>query len=288
MQFLLRLALSAALLCTSVALADGELHSLWEIHGKKNTVYLLGSIHVLRASDYPLPPAVLAAYGKAKTVYMEINMQELDSAELQAELLSGATLPQDQTLPVILGKQRYAHAAALAHEVGVELGTFNAFAPWFAAEAIEQLQLQQLGFQPQSGVEMYFLERAAGDGKKIAGLETAHDQIAVFQNMPLDAQADYLISSLEEARDLPKEVNAMVRAWQHGDTGWFAQELKSELRPQVYESFLAARNRKWLPKIKSLLNDEQDYLVIVGTGHLVGAGSVIDLLKRDGIAATQL
>jgi hypothetical protein len=105
----------------------------------------------------------------------------------------------------------------------------------------------------------------------------------------MDQQADYLISSLEEAHDLPKEVDAMVRAWAGGDTRWFADQLKPEIDrdPALYDSVLGARNRKWVPKIEALLNDDKNYLVIVGTGHLVGLGSVIALLKKDGIAAAQ-
>ena len=282
------LMLCGLLLCVA-ARADGALHSLWEVHGKHNTVYLLGSIHVLRLSDYPLAPAVLEAYGNAKSVLMEVNMEELSSAQVQAEMLASASLPDGKTLLDVLGQQRYGRAAALAHEVGVELSLFDQFAPWFAAEAISQLQLAQLGFQPESGVEMYFMERARSDGKSVAGLETVHDQISIFQDMPLDTQAEYLASSLEQAHDLPHEVDSMVRAWQQGDTQWFANQLLSEFKQdsRLYQSVLGARNRKWLPKIEALLNDDKNYLVIVGTGHLVGAGSVIELLKKDGIGATQ-
>ena len=282
------LVLCGLLLCVA-ARADGALHSLWEVHGKHNTVYLLGSIHVLRLSDYPLAPAVLEAYGNAKSVLMEVNMEELSSAQVQAEMLASASLPDGKTLLDVLGQQRYGRAAALAHEVGVELSLFDQFAPWFAAEAISQLQLAQLGFQPESGVEMYFMERARSDGKSVAGLETVHDQISIFQDMPLDTQAEYLATSLEQAHDLPHEVDSMVRAWQQGDTQWFANQLLSEFKQdsRLYQSVLGARNRKWLPKIEALLNDDKNYLVIVGTGHLVGAGSVIELLKKDGIGATQ-
>jgi uncharacterized protein YbaP (TraB family) len=281
-----------ALTCLGLAAAvraDGALHALWELHGKHNSVYILGSIHVLRPTDYPLPPVVLDAYGEAKTVFMEVNLEEIDSLQVQSELLGSALLPEDKSLPEILGTQRYQHAAALAHDVGIELSTFDKFAPWFAAEAISQLQLTQLGFQPQSGVEMYFMERARGDGKTVAGLETVHDQISLFEAMSMDAQAEYLLASLEQARDLPKEVDAMVRAWKRGDTGWFEDEMKTEMGrdPQLYQSVLMARNRKWVPKIEALLNDDRNYLVIVGTGHLVGQGSVIELLRKDGIAAIQ-
>ena len=285
---LLGLALSCVTLSASVR-ADGPLHALWELHGKHNTVYILGSIHVLRPSDYPLAPAVLNAYGNANSILMEVNLSEIDLQGMQTELLASARLPEGKTLPAIMGDARYQRAQVLAREVGVDLGIFDAFAPWFAAEAISQMQLQQLGFQPQSGVEMFFLERARTDGKSVAGLETVHDQIALFNALSMDEQADYLVSSLEEAHDLPKEVGAMVHAWASGDTQWFADELKSEIGrdPALYDSVLVARNRKWVPKIEALLDDNKNYLVIVGTAHLVGQGSVIALLKKDGIAAAQ-
>src|SRR5258706_12139919 len=175
------LALCGLLLCVT-ARADSALHSLWELHGKHNTVYLLGSIHVLRLSDYPLPPVVLEAYRDAKSVLMEVDLQELSSEQVQAEMLGSAVLPEGKTLPDVLGKERYGRADALAHELGVELSLFDQFAPWFAAEAISQLQLTQLGFQPEAGVEMYFMERARSDGKSVAGLRTLPEQISMFQN----------------------------------------------------------------------------------------------------------
>jgi uncharacterized protein len=285
---LLGLALSCAAVCATVR-ADASLHALWELHGKHNTVYILGSIHVLRPTDYPLAPAILNAYSSAKSIFMEVNLQELDPQRMQIELLASARLPEGKTLPSIMGKERYERAGVLAREVGVDIGIFDAFAPWFVAEAISQLQLQQLGFQPKSGVEMFFLEHARSDAKPVAGLETVHDQIALFDALSMDEQADYLLSSLKEAHDLPKEVDEMVHAWQRGDTVWFADQLKSEFGrdPELYESVLVARNRKWVPKIEALLNDDKNYLVIVGTGHLVGRGSVIELLGKDGVVATQ-
>jgi hypothetical protein len=288
----MRTLLALASLCLVLAFpgrADAALHCLWELHGKHNTVYLLGSIHVLRPQDYPLAPAVLDAYANAKSLVMEINLEEIDSGDVQSEMLRSAMLPQGKTLPDVLGQKRYSRAETLAHDLGVELSTFDQFAPWFAAEAISQMQLTQLGFQAQSGVEMYFLERAKTDGKTIGGLETVHDQIALFENLSMDAQAEYLVSSLEQAHELPQEVDDMVHAWQRGDIAWFATEMASEFGkdPALYQSLLASRNRKWIPRIEALLDDDKNYLVIVGTGHLVGRDSVIELLKKDGVGATQ-
>src|ERR1700676_1632690 len=237
------LALVGLLLCVTVR-ADGALHSLWELHGKHNTVYLLGSIHVLRQSDYPLPAVMLDASRDAKSVLMEVNLQEISSKQVQAEMLGSAVLPEGKTLPGVLGSARYGRADVLAHEVGVELSLFDQFAPWFAAEAISQVQLTQLGFQPQASIEMYFMERARNDGKSVDGLETVHDQISLFQNMSLDTQAEYLVSSLEQAHDLPAEGESRARAWQRGDAQWFANQLQSELGhdPRLYQSALVAGN----------------------------------------------
>jgi len=271
------------------ARADTALHSLWELHGKHNTVYLLGSIHVLRPSDYPLPAVVQDAYRNAASLVMEINLADIDAEQIQAQMLASALLPEGKSLPQVMGQSRYARAQSLTRDLGFELSTFDLFAPWFTAEAISQLQLAQIGFEPQAGVEMHFLDLARADGKTVSGLETVHDQIALFESMSMDAQVQYLMSSLEQARDLPKEVDGMVHAWQRGDTNWLEAQMKSELGndPAVYQSLVIARNRKWIARIEALLADDKNYLVIVGTAHLVGRDSVIDLLKRNGIGATQ-
>jgi uncharacterized protein YbaP (TraB family) len=269
--------------------AESERHSLWELHGKHNTVYLLGSIHVLRPGDYPLAAPIMAAYAQAGALVMEVDLGDLDLREVQKDMLQAAQLPDGKTLADVLGPERYARAQDLARDLGVDLAPFDRFAPWFVAEVISQQQLTALGFQADSGVEMFFLGKARADGKSVGGLETAQDQIALFHTMPLELQADYLVSSLEEGRDLPKQVDQMVAAWQHGDTRWFTAEFTREFgdEPKLYDSVLVARNRKWVPKIEALLGERKDYLVIVGAGHLVGRGSVIDLLRRDGIAASQ-
>ena len=160
-----RLLIAALVLwtCTLPSRADTPLHSLWELHGKHNTVFLLGSIHVLRPGDYPLSPVVMQAYASSKALLMEINLADTDMEQLQAEMLTSAMLPEGKSLQEVLGPKRYARAESLARDVGVELATFDGFAPWFAAEAISQLQLLKLGFEPTAGVEMYFLERARSE-----------------------------------------------------------------------------------------------------------------------------
>ncbi len=264
-------------------------HCLWEVHGAHNTVYLLGSIHVLRPGDYPLAAPLLAAYARSSALVMEIDLDKLDLGKVQADMRASALLAPGSSLPQVMGRAEYARARADAQRLHVELSTYDRYAPWFVAQAISELQLAELGFESESGVESYFLARARADHKPVSGLETVADQLAVLSGMPLDLQTQYLLSSLADAEQLPAQLDAMVAAWQHGDSRWFRAEIAHEFgsEPRLYDSLLVDRNRRWLPKIEALTHATRDYLVIVGTGHLVGPDSVVELLRRDGMIAIQ-
>ena len=149
-----------AALCAARVHADEALHSLWELHGKHNTVYVLGSIHTLRASDYPLAPAIMDAYRDSKSLVMEIDLNEIESPTCRPKCCRARMLPEGKTLEQVVGPVRYARAQSLVRDVGLDLSMFGGFAPWFVAEAVSQLQLAQLGFDAQSGVEMFFMARA--------------------------------------------------------------------------------------------------------------------------------
>jgi uncharacterized protein YbaP (TraB family) len=283
---------SAAHLASAADLApaaDRTAHSLWALHGARNTVYLMGSIHVLRASDYPLDKTLMDAYADSASLAMEVNLAAVDLADVQKDMLASALLPAGTTLRTVLGRERYDKARELARDAGADLTLFDPYAPWFVAEAVTQLEIQRQGFEAQSGVEMFFLARARTDAKSVVGLETVQDQIALFTALPLSTQADYLVSSLEDAHDRPQELDAMVAAWRHGDAAWFAAEIAREFGADsaLYQSLLVARNRHWLPRIEAMLKTDQNVLVIVGTGHLVGHDGLLDLLQKDGIVATQ-
>ncbi len=276
-------------LCGSAAWADSAHHTLWHVQGRSNVVYLLGSIHVLRERDYPLPAAVMDAYSKAQVLVLEINLDDMESPEIQAEMMAAAAGPDGKTLHDVLGAARYARAAELAKEVGFDLDNFDQFAPWFAAETISQLQLMELGFSPTSGIDVYLASQARADRKDLGALETAHEQIALFESLDAQRQADYLVASLEESKNLPREVDRMVSAWRTGDAAWFGNQLERELGsdPRLYSAMLSSRNRRWVPKIEGFLNERKNYLVVVGAGHLAGPDSVIQLLRKDGYTVVQ-
>ena len=205
-------------------------------------------------------------------------------------MLASAVLPDGKTLPDVLGEQRYGRAAALAHEVGVELSMFDQFAPWFAAEAISQLQLTQLGFQPEVRRRDVFHGAGAHRRQERGGPgDRPRSNLTVPEHVHWTRRPSTWCRASSRRMTCPRKWipwcapgSAATRSGSR-----ISCSPNSGGIPPVSIRARCARNRKWVPKIEALLNDDKNYLVIVGTGHLVGQGSVIDLLKKDGIGATQ-
>ena len=164
------------------------------------------------------------------------------------------------------------------------------FQPWFAAITLVQLQLMKLGFDPESGVERRLTRRATGDSKPIQGLETAREQLEIMARLPEKQQREFLLYSVDDAERMASEVDKLLAAWRSGDATAMAKLLQEgfDEYPDLYRPLTVERNRKWIPQIEQLLDDKDDYLVVVGALHLVGTDSVIDLLERKGYKVKQL
>jgi len=277
--------LAAVALWTPVAGAR-EPGLLWAVEGRQNTVYLLGSVHLLRDTSGGLRGAAEAAYADAEKVVMEIDLDDpavADPTAMLAEMQRSATLAPGQSLRSVLGPD-YESIARQVSEAGLDLAMLDPFAPWFVATLLMQMELAERGFRPELGVEQRVADRAARDRKPIEGLETPAEQFAVLARLPLPEQKRFLQMTLEEAANIDSEIERMVAAWRTGDTVALAELLSAgyDEFPELYGPLTEDRNRAWAEEIGDLLDDAEDYLVVVGALHLVGRNNVVDLLRSRG------
>jgi hypothetical protein len=285
----LLLGLGLALGCAAGHARDK--HILWAVQGQHNTVYLLGSIHVLRPDDAGLPDVAQRAYEDAEQLVMEVDLDdplEGDPMAMLEEMQRMALLPEGQSLRGILGPD-YAAVTERAKQSGLDLAMLDGFAPWFVATSLLQLELAKRGYSPEFGIEQVLAARAAGDHKPIQGLETAAQQFGMLAGMPLPMQKRFLMMTLDESAQLDQEVDQLVRAWRNGDTARLATLLTDEFDefPDLYRTLTVDRNRAWMARLTDLLDDREDYLVVVGALHLVGDGSVVSLLEKRGFKVVQ-
>jgi len=287
----------AALMFTAVLAAvpapagAAERSVVWSVSGEHNTVYLFGSIHVLRPGDVGLPRAAADAYDDAEQLVMEIDMDDpavADPLAMAAEMQRYARLPPGQSLRSVMGDD-YAAVATNAAEVGLELAAIDDFAPWFVGMLVLQLKIAARGFDPAHGIEQQVTDRAVADRKPILGLETPAEQFAILASLPLPEQKRFLLMTLEETDQTGARLDQLLNAWRSGDTVMLAQMLSEEFEdfPELYRPLTEDRNRAWVEQLVDLLDDRDDYLVVVGALHLVGRNSVVDLLRQRGYRVTQ-
>jgi len=285
-----RIALLALLASPVFADQSGHPVTMWQVHGASNSVYVLGSIHLLRPEDYPLPTVLDTAYDDAEVLIMEVDMDDLDPFATQAAFTSYGVLQDDRTLRDLMGADLYKQATAAAEAIDIPLDMLSKTEPWYAAMTVEIMMLSRIGFNPTLGVEMYMMSKATSDEKRIDGFETVEEQIQFLDGMSLQAQRDMLMSTLTDSAKLGDLMDGLIDAWRHGDTDFLEDGILDDLakHEELNKTLVTDRNARWVERIEDLLDDEDDYLIIVGALHLVGDDGVPMQLQRNGHDIRQL
>ena len=284
--------LASLLLAGAPAQSDDAGHpvTMWRVAGDSNSVYLLGSIHMLREQDHPLPVVIDRAYEDADVVVMELDMDDIDPAATQAAFNKAGVLTDGTTLRDLMGEEPFLRAEQAAASIDIPLDLLAQSEPWLAAMTVELMMLYRIGFNPVLGVEMTLSNRARRDGKPITGLETVEEQLGFLDGLPIEAQREMLLQTLLQGAALSEAVDDLVTAWRHGDTAALEAGLLDSMGEQ--EALLAVlvtdRNRRWAETIATWLDDDRDYLVVVGALHLVGEDGVPALLDDAGFGIQQL
>ncbi len=263
---------------------------VWAIRGAHNTLYLAGSVHLLPSEDAALPAPLERAYGASAKLVMELDLANLDPLQAAGWMMQHGALPAGTSLREVLGAARYARVSTAAAGLGLTMEPLENQSPWVVAIELADLEYLHLGFDPQHGVEEQLVERARGDGKATAGLETLDEELGGFEALSREDQLQLLDSTVSELKDTPAQLRTVLGAWRRGDADALAALLSSEYRsfPVLYRQLVSARNERWLPQLRELLKGDDDCLVVVGALHLVGKGGLLELLRRDGFTATQM
>ena len=263
---------------------------VWAIRGEHNTVYLAGSVHLLKAQESTLPGAFDRAYASSKGLVMELDLDSVSPSDAAGWMLEHGMLPEGATLQQKIGGTRYQRVSAEAKRLGLPAEILDQFQPWVLGMQLLELQYAQLGYQADEGVEQQLDQRAKADGKPIRGLETLDEQLGVLGGMSDEDQAHFLDMIVTEMRDVGSETQSVITAWRSGDAQKLAALLSDEYKsfPALYRTLVSDRNRRWVPQIEKLFQERQDYFVVVGALHLVGDGGLLELMRRDGYKAEQL
>jgi uncharacterized protein len=283
------LGLAALLAFAPAAQANDTKHVFWEVAGKHNTVYLLGSVHLLHENDHALPRVTEHAYLDAEVLVEELDIYAMLGEVLSPEALKHQFLPQGQTLAQVIGPELHEQLRLVATPLNLDMDYIGRMQPWFVATTVSSLRLMKAGYSSQDGVDYQLAERAHRDGKPIEGFETAVQQLGYFAAMSMDQQRRFLATTLGESAGA-SELRTITDAWRRGDLVALEGLLKQGMdeSPELFGVIITDRNRNWLPRIEQMLADPaQDYLVVTGALHMIGPQGLVELLRGRGYKITR-
>jgi uncharacterized protein YbaP (TraB family) len=263
--------------------------ALWVVKDDDTTIYLFGTVHVLKPGLSWFDEAVKTAFDKSDEMMLEIVMPE-DQAAVAKTMMPLAMDQTGKTIPSRLtADQLKAYQAAMV-SVGIPANAFDSFEPWFAAMTLSVLPLTKLGYDPEQGAEKLLTKFAKADAKPVSGLETLEEQLGFFDKLPDTQQVAFLNSVVKDMDKLGPMLDKMVVLWAKGDPDGLAVAMNESMAatPELATMLLYDRNQRWADQIKTRMDKPGTVFIAVGAGHLAGEKSVQDYLKAQGLTATRV
>lgn len=275
------------------AMADAKATSgtgapaMWTFSDEDTTVYLYGTVHLLKPEVTWRTASLEDALSKADTLVLEADVSSPESqAGMQRLVMEYGVFSDGQTLTGLLEEDDEALVSAALEAKKIPLQDVDQMKPWMVGLQLGMMQIMEAGYDPQSGVETILIAEAAKGNKKLAYLETAETQIKTLGGAPIDEQVQGLMATLSTMELGEEYLDTLVAEWADGDVKGIGAMMANPAAfgtQAAYDALLTTRNKNWVPTIKALLEEPGTKFVAVGAGHLAGPDSVVKMLKDDGI-----
>ncbi len=259
--------------------------ALWAVQGPHATVYLLGSVHMLRPGVQWETPAIRHAFDDASECWFELASP--DDPKVAALLLTQGMDLQHE-LSAELPPQAREKLRAVA---GGDLGKMEHMRPWLAIVFLGARTAERAGLDAKNGVDQVLQSQARDAGKPIQGLETAESQVRVLADIPDRDMLPALAEEIDEDAQGVAYLDRVTELWLAGDPDALGEVVNKEAErtnPILARRLFADRNRAFATAIMRMAQGDKTVLVTVGAGHLSGPGGVPKLLAEKGLAVVRV
>lgn len=256
--------------------------ALWVVKDSDTTIYMFGTIHVLKPGIQWFRGPVKKAFDRSGTLVLEVVTP--DRAEVAAITAKLALDPDGPPLTQKLDPETRTRYLALLEKTGLQPAQLEPFQPWFAGVTLSIAPLEKLGYAPDQGAEEVLKAAAAKAGKPVAPLERVDEQLGYFASLPEPVQIAFLKATITDAEKAETEIARMVREWAAGRPEALADDMNDSLKdmPEIADALLYQRNKHWADWIRQRMAKPGTVFMAVGAGHLAGKGSVLDELAARG------
>jgi uncharacterized protein len=266
-----------------------EHSSVWKISKDGQSIYLGGTVHLLRKEDYPLPAPFNIAYEASDVLVFETDTKKLNDPSIAQQLLKKGMLPEGQTIQTVLNEEAFNLLEIEAAKYELPLSMLQNMKPGMVVTTISAMAMQKMGMN-EEGVDMHFTNKAIQAKKEIEQLETVDDQINRIVQMGVGNESEFVTYSLADLKDMESSMAKLIDQWKTGQTSQMNEEIETMQNdyPAMYKSLLVERNYNWMPQIMHYLDKGRKAFILVGSLHLHGRVGLLNLLKEKGYTVTQL
>jgi uncharacterized protein YbaP (TraB family) len=278
-------------ICTTYTFSYAGKSFLWRVQSKRSTVYILGSIHLLKKDIYPLSRTIENAFEKSDFLAVEADINDIGRLNIQ-KLMESAFYSGNDTLDKHVSRSTFDTIKEQTERLGLPVEFVYNQKPWFLGLTLSSLELMKSGYDPNYGMDKYFLSKASGT-KKILELESLDYQIDLLSSLNDDEQELFLLYTLKDLKILTQEVDNLVDAWQSGAAESMEKTVTKSFTEDrrfsgIYDKLIHKRNRNMALKIEGFLKTNGTCFVVVGAAHLLGDRGIVQLLKGRGYSVERL
>lgn len=257
---------------------------MWVVKDADSTVYLLGSIHLLKPDMQWQDARIKTAMAQSSELWLEIaNLDDQNAAG--AAFLKHARNPKGN-LTEGMSEADITKLKAALNRHGISQAYAQNLKPWAVGFLITVKSMVESGFDSNSGVDKTLLDQAKAAGKPVKGFETWEQQMGFFGSFDEETSRQFLLDVLNQEEEGKALMDSMLTAWHTGDEAALEKLFNDEMKvktPKLYDVLIKGRNQDWVPQIEQILAGSGTSLIVVGTAHMVGTDGVPTLLKSKGI-----
>lgn len=268
---------------TSSAVARGH-GLLWKIKGAGDPPsYVFGTIHIADPRVTHLPPPVRQAFDHARSFTMEVRMDY----QAYAQVIQGMYYHDGRTLQSVIGPALFAQVVRAMKPKGFDRAALMSMKPWAVMSAAGLP-----GIKPGVALDLQLYTKALNEAKPVYGLETAQEQVAVFDGMSHEAQVEMIKGIIQGRHEDDGLMQELLKAYLARDLNRLLvlekQDTKS-LSPAVarafYRRLIVERNLRMVRRMQPRLHAGGAFIA-VGALHLPGKQGILHLLENRGYRVT--
>lgn len=270
----------------SIATVDVD-PALWVVKDADTTIYLFGTVHILKPGMGWFDEAVKDAFDNSDRLVLE--MVQPDAATSQQLFAKYGIDQSGKPLTSKMNEDEKVTYSKAMEKVGLPVAAFEPLDPWAAAVTMQIVGLQKGGYDVNSGVETQLTAAANASKKPISGVETMESQLAIFDGLSQDVQVKFLVEGAKTIDTMSTTMDNMVTQWAKPDPDALAKTMNEGITdPKLYAALLTNRNANWAAWINQQMAKPGITFMAVGAGHLAGSTSVQILLAAYGLTAERV